>query len=460
MTYDVAIIGAGISGLTAAYDLQRSGRRVIVLERQQMVGGNAISERINGFLMEHGPTTLNSMVPEALELTKDLGLIDQRQYLGDGVHKRYLRHGRTLHGIGIHRAGFLLSPYISLRGRLSIMTELLRSRRNADEDETIHAFASRRFGVEFADKVMAPLVAGMFAGNAHTLSLKAAFPRLRKMEQEYGSVTRAILQAKHGAEPGKRLFSYQNGIGSLPKALKQVLHGCIKTGAAVKSISQSPVGYKVETQGLGGLSAKSVIFAVQPHVAASLLEPLDMETATTVADIDAPPLAVVFQAYARSQVEHPLDSLGFLSVPGTGGIINGAQFSSTMFANRAPDGFVTISAYVGGSINRDAAGMSNHALCNQVHSELSGLLGIKGTPVLSRTRQWARSLPQYEVGHSDKVKTMQMLPQRQPGLYLTGNYLDGVSVASCIKQARTTAALTNQYLDGVEQGEMEEFNVG
>jgi len=460
MTYDVAIIGAGISGLTAAYDLQRNGRRIIVLERQQMVGGNAISERINGFLMEHGPTTLNNMVPEALELTKELGLVNQRQYLGEGVAKRYLRHGRVLHGISIHRAGFLLSPYISLRGRLSVMAELLRSRQKNDEDETIHEFASRRFGVEFADKVMAPLVAGMFAGNAHILSVKAAFPRLKKMEQEYGSISRAILQAKHGHEPGKRLFSYQNGIASLPQTLARGLDGCIKTGAAVKSISQTPGGYKVETQGLGALSAKSVIFAAQPHVAASLLEPLDTQTTTAVADIDAPPLAVVFLAYARSQVEHPLDSLGFLSVPGTGGIINGAQFSSTMFANRAPDGFVTISAYVGGSINRDAAGMSSHDLCNQVHSELSGLLGIKGAPVLSRTRQWARSLPQYELGHCDKVMTMKTLSQRQPGLYLTGNYLEGVSVASCIKQARTTAALTNQYLAGVEQGAIEKFNVG
>ncbi len=449
MTYDVAIIGGGISGLTTAYNLQRCGRSVIVLERQQTVGGNAISQRINGFLMEHGPTTLNTLVPQALELTKNLNIENQRLDLGCGVRKRYLRHGGTLHGMGINRAGFLLSPYLSVRGRFRLMTEILRPRKirkTSDEDESIHAFVCRRFGVEFADKIMAPLVAGIFAGDSHKLSLKSAFPKLMKMEQEFGSVTRGVFHARQSSEPGKRLFSFRDGVGMLPKTLANAMVGCIKTATAVKSVSNHPQGYRIETHRSGDLTARAIVFAVQPHVAASLLEPLDEAAATAAGGIDAPPLSVVFLAYARQQVDHPLDSLGFLSVAGTGGIINGAQFPSTMFANRAPDGFVSISAYVGGSCNHDAACLNSNDLSHLVHRELSDLLGISGEPVLSRCRQWARSLPQYEIGHNDKVATIDALHQRLPGLYVTGNYLGGVSVASCIKQARATAQKVDRYL--------------
>jgi len=356
-----------------------------------------------------------------------------------------------LHGIGIQRSGFLLSPYLSVRGRLSIMTEILRPRKSGDEDESVHAFICRRFGVEFADKVMAPLVAGMFAGDSHTLSLQAVFPKLMKMEQEFGSVTRGILQARWGSEPAKRLFSFQNGIGTLPKTLARALDGRVKTGAAVKSVLRQPGGYRLDIHGQGSVGCKSVILAVQPHVTASLLEPLDQETATTIAGIDAPPLSVVFLAYARQQIDHPLDSLGFLSVPGEGGLVNGAQFFSTMFSNRAPDGFVSVSAYVGGSCNREAAGLNSHDLTGMVHEELSGLLGINGAPVISRCRHWARSLPQYEIGHREKVAMITTLPRRQPGLYVTGNYLGGVAVAKCIEQARLTAGNVHNYLSGMSQ---------
>jgi len=449
MTYDVVIIGGGISGLTAAYDLLRCGRRVIVLERQQTVGGNAISERINGFLMEHGPTTLNTWVPQALELARDLTIENQRVDLSDGVRKRYLRQGGTLHGIGIHRAGFLLSPYLSVRGKIGVMTEILRPSKTTDKDESIHSFVCRRFGVEFANKVMAPLVAGIFAGNSRHLSLNTAFPKLMKMEREFGSVTRGIFNSRRGSEPGKRLFSFRDGIGILPQTLARAISDNITTGVAVKTVSNHGEGYKIETHRSGDLTAKSVIFAVQPHVAASLLEPVDEASATAAAEIDAPPLSVVFLAYARQQVSHPLDSLGFLSVPGTGGIINGAQFSSTMFANRAPEGFVSISAYVGGSGNRNAACVNSNDLSHLVHHELSGLLGINGEPVLSRCRQWVRSLPQYEVGHADKVVTIEALHWRRPGLYVTGNYLGGVSIASCIEQAHKTAGKVNHFLPDV-----------
>ena len=459
MIYDVAIIGAGVSGLTTAYDLHRRGYRVIVLERQQQIGGNAISEPINGFLMEHGPTTLNAMVPQAHELAGELGLADQQVDLGRAIAKRYLRQGDYLHGISINPAGFLLSNYLSPMGRASLMFEAFRTCKSNDEDETVYAFATRRFGAEFAEKVMDPLVAGMFAGDAKKLSMNSAFPTLRELERAHGSITRGILKARRGSEPAKRLFSFRHGVGTLPQSLGAALGDTVRTGVAVRSVVHGGKGYRVTTHKHGNISARSVVLAVQPHVATQLLEPLDPEGASITSQFDAPPMGVVFLGFKREQVAHPLDSLGFLSCKNSDGIITGAQFLSTMFEGRAPDDHVAIAAYVGGVRNREAALMKTDDLVGQVQAELSSLLEIKGTPVLTRARQWVRSLPQYELGHGDKVKAMNALSDRHPGVYLTGNYISGVSIANCIGQARKTANNVKDYLVSSKADDSNKINM-
>jgi len=446
MTYDVVVIGGGISGLTTAYDLQCQGHNVVVLERQQVVGGNAISERIDGFLMEHGPTTLNAMVPQAKHLSDDLGIQNQQVELGSAIAKRYLLNGQKLHGIDIHPAGFLFSSYLSLKSRFSLLTEMFHSTKPDNTEETVHAFATRRFGKEFADKVMDPLAAGMFGGSASKLSMQACFPTLLEMEKTHGSITKGVLSARRGSEPSKRLFSFRNGVGTLPRALSFALKDKVKTGVMVKRIRKTQTGYDIVTHKAGTLTARSIVLAVQPHVASQLLEPLDFASAQVTAQIDAPAMSVVFLAYKREQVEHKLDSLGFMSVKNDSNIITGAQFFSTMFENRAPKGFVSIAAYVGGARNHDAALSPARDLMASVHGELSSVLQISGEPVLSRCRQWARSLPQYSLGHLHRVETLQTLNRRQPGLFLTGNYLTGVSVANCIGQARSVAGEVNTYL--------------
>ncbi|HFC05153.1 MAG TPA: protoporphyrinogen oxidase, partial [Rhizobiales bacterium] len=292
MIYDVAVIGGGISGLTVAYDLLcrggKRGRKVIVLERQQQVGGNAISQNINGFLMEHGPTTLNALVPQARQLSDEIGLGEQQIDLGKGIVKRYLRQGNRLHGIGIKPTGFLLSSYLSLGGRAALLREVFQPGKTTGRDETVHAFASRRFGREFADKVMDPLAAGMFAGDAKKLSMQASFPTLLEMEKKHGSIVRGVMSARRGSEPAKRLFSFRNGIGNLPMALGNLLGESVRTGVAVKSVRYCGGGYRIDTHGHGNLSANSLVLAVHPHVAAQLLSPLDEIAAEPAAGIDAP----------------------------------------------------------------------------------------------------------------------------------------------------------------------------
>ena len=340
---DVLIIGGGISGLATASDLAVRGFDVQVLERQARVGGNAISERVNGYLMEHGPTTLNATFAPAMAQVRRLGLDRTSVDLGPGVRKRYLRDDTGLHGISTQPLGFFRSPYLSWRAKMSLAGEILRPRGTGDADETIHAFAARRFGKEFADKIIEPMAAGIFMGAARELTIGGAFPRLLDMEARFGSVLRAVIAAKRGSDPGRRLFSWPGGVGVLPQTIAATLGDSVSAGIAVTRLIRESQGFCVTTARHGSLRARAVVLAVQPHVAASLLDRLDPDGADALSAIAAPAVSVVFLGYRADQVAHPLDGLGFLSTLNPDRLISGAQFASTMFPGRAPTGHVAIS---------------------------------------------------------------------------------------------------------------------
>lgn len=457
MNHDVIVIGAGISGLTTAHNLLSRGYNVQVLERQANIGGNATSARFNGFLMEHGPTTMNAAMPEAMAFIRSLGLDQALVNLGPDVIKRYLRDERGLHGISTHPLGFFLSGYLPLTGRLAMLAEILQPCKKDGKEESIHDFATRRFGRQFADKVIDPMTAGIFMGDSKALSINSAFPRLPEMEQKYGSITRGIIAARRGSEPGRQLFSWPKGIGTLPKSIAASLKQNIHTNTAVIKISSTATGYKVHTANSSTLHARAVVLAVQPHVSAALLETMEPQTASALSNIQAPPIAVVFAGYHKSQVSHPLDGLGFLSTSIKNKIMSGAQFSSTMFTNRAPEDHVAISCYVGGARNPQAAVLPEQDLTNAVQKELSDLLGIKGSPVVSRTKYWSRGLPHYTLGHDTRKEIIETANQRLPGLFLTGNYLRGVSVASCIESANITAENVNSELHSTNRHSCQKF---
>ena len=445
MNCDVLVVGGGVSGLAVAHDLMQRGHEVLVVERQARIGGNAISSRFDGFLMEHGPSTMNAAVPEGLDFTHELGLAPSAIDLGKNVRRRYLLDGGRLHGIATHPFGFLLSNYLSFTARLSVMTELLRAPRTADADETIHDFVSRRFGAEFSERVMDPLAAGLFCGDAKQLSAPAVFPKLVEFEREYGSITRAIFAAKRGSEPGRRLFSWPRGIATLPSVLAQRLGARVHANTAVKRFRATASGFETATTA-GSIRSKAVVLAVQPHVAACLLDKVAPDIAAATGAIAAPPLAVVFLGYQVEQVSHPLDGLGYLSTKSSDRLITGAQFCSTMFAGRAPKGHVSIAAYVGGARHPDVSSLAEADLVRQVECELGALLGIKGSAVVRRARRWPLGLPQYTLGHNDRVADIANVHRQLPGLFLTGNYIGGVSVANCLKTARQAASTVDGHL--------------
>jgi len=447
VTFDVAVIGGGVSGLAAAHALLRQGHRVVVLERQVRAGGNAMSERIGGFLMEHGPSSVNAAGAEAETLSESLGLASARCELGTGVRHRYLLRDHRLHRIQTHPLGFATSRYLPPLARLRMMGEFLVPPKRDQQEETVAGFWARRFGKDFAKLVLDPLVGGLFAGVADELSMSAVFPALVEMERRHGSISRAVLASRRagGRMPGRRLYSWRDGMGSLPKALAAALGEAVLLGVPVRRVRQLPGGFRIES-GAGSVAARSVVFATQPHVATGLLEGLDPAGAEAAATVDAPPLAVVFLGYRRRQVEHALDGLGYLVPSCEGRPVTGTLFCSTMFPGRALEGHVALAAYLGGARAPALAQAPADELIAETRAEFRGFLGVRGEPVIARVRQWPRGLPQYRLGHGERMATLRGAEQRVPGLFLTGNYFAGVSVASCVTQACETANRAHGFL--------------
>lgn len=449
---DVAVIGGGISGMTAAYSLRRRGYRVIVLERQAHVGGNAVSERVKGFLMEHGPSTVSTDSHVAVGLSRELGLDEGRCDLGAGVRRRYLVSRGTLCGIPIHPLGFLASNYLSLAARLRMVAEIAVPRRRATDtaEESVAAFAARRFGNEFAARVIDPMVGGIYAARASEASVEALFPTLVELERRHGSVTGGIFRRRRRGQamPGSRLFSWRDGMGALPRALAARLGETVRTGVAVRRIEGRHGGFRLDVGPAGGLDTRAVLIATQPHVAAQLLDGLDESAVIAAAGIGAPPLAVVFLGFRRQDVDHPLDGLGFLAAEDEGRTLNGAQFCSTMFGGRAPDGSVALTAYFGGARAPDLARASAGELIELARHEFRSLVGARGQPRVTRVRHWSLGLPQYRLGHRDRAATLASASLRHPGLFLTGNYFTGPSVGACIAQAAEAAARIDRFLGG------------
>lgn len=399
-TWDTIVIGAGISGLSAAFTLSRQGFRVLVVEKRCHVGGRATSERMDGFLMEHGPTSLVAPCPGAERLIDAIDLTGDMVFKGRDVRRRYLVRDGRVHGLSLSPSRFFLSPFFSWRGRARLLLEPLVAAKA--DDETVADWVRRRFGREILDYVFDPLVGGLMAGSPETLSMQAVLPHLKRLERQHGSIIRAVARsraASGSALPGGRtLFSFKNGVASLPQALAAYLNGNIQL--ETRAISVAPAGgggYMVKLSHHGEtrfLHAGSVIIALPAYGAAELLAPVDGGLADSLAAIPHPPLAVVFQGYRREDIRHPLDGLGFLTPSVETRSVLGTLFSSTLFAGRAPEGYAALTSFVGGARQPELAGLPVTDLNALAADEARHLLGTRGAPVLSRIRHWRKGLPQ------------------------------------------------------------------
>jgi oxygen-dependent protoporphyrinogen oxidase len=452
-TPDIVIVGGGIAGLSAAFELHKRGIPFRLLERADRFGGVILTEQIDGFTIDAGPDSLLVQKPAAIALCRELGLGDRLMFTKT-PRQAFVRRAGMLHplpegsvlGIPTRWRAFLTSRLFSITGKIRMAAEVAIPPRRTTEDESVASFIRRRFGKEAVEYLAEPLLAGIHAGDVDRLSMRALFPRFVEAERQHGSVIRAFRRTRMPASTEGAFVSLPGGIGELASALVLALPAdALRVNASVKSI-EGPSPFVVTLASGESFSAPAVILGTPAFVTADLVRPVDTALSDLCAAVPYASSAAVALAYPRSAVAHPLRGSGFL-VPRVERMpITAATWVSSKWPRRAPDDHVLLRAYLGGARDPRAIESSDAELTEQAHRILGEVLGISGKPRLARVYRWTKANAQHEVGHLDRVAAIDRRLRESPGLYLTGSGFRGVGIADCIADARATAATAAQQL--------------
>ncbi len=435
----VAIVGGGITGLTAAYYLQRKNIPVTVYESSARTGGMIQTMTSGGFLAEQGPNTILETSAAVSDLVNDLGLTPHRLYPAPGMEARYVvRDGRPVR-LPQSAMGAMRTPLLSLQAKIRILGEVF-VRRGVQEDETLSSFVTRRLGCELLDYVIDPFVGGVYAGDPDRLSVHHAFPKLQALEQRYGSLIGGTVM---GARERKKrhevakvkapMLTFDGGLGVLVDALQSSLARCIQLQTPVTGMQRNQFGWTVTTP-VGSSEHSAVLLCAPAHQVARIeMDSVRQAELDVLREVYYPPLARVAVGFRSEQIAHPLDGFGVLIPQKENKNSLGILFSSSMFPNRAPVGHVLLTAYLGGSRHAELVHHTDGELVELALADMRELLGVSGTPVFQNVVRIIRAIPQYNVGYGEVKDTIDHLEAESPGVFIAGNYRDGISVADCIK---------------------------
>jgi len=434
---DAVIVGAGISGLTAAFRLARGGLRVAVLEAAERAGGSIETFSDGAWRFEMGPNTVVESDESVGRLIRDAGLEGEKIAAFLSAKRRYLYKGSQLVPLPGGPGGLLKTPLFSAGAKLRLLREPWIGRPPEGVEESIAQFVRRRLGTELLDYAVGPFVSGVYAGDPERLSARWAVPKIHALEREHGSLIRGAFARRKGPAPGGAMISFREGLEELPRRLAREI-GDLRTGVAARRVVHIGNGFRVETSA-GPVEAARVVLAVPADAAARLLEEATSGASLPLAEVPYAAVAVVSLGWRREEVGHPLDGFGFLAPRKEGLRLLGCLFPSQIFPGRAPEGHVALAAFGGGRTDPELAGWDEDRIAAAMIAELRGPLGLRGEPAFRLVRRWPRAIPQYELGHGRFVERAREIERSLPGLRLAGNFLGGVSVPDCIRNATVLA---------------------
>ena len=441
----VAVVGAGIGGLTAAHALRRQaaadGRplELDVLEAGDDVGGQLQSVREGGYLVEWAANAFRTGVGATADLVRRLGLQGERVEANPAANRRFILHGGRLHQLPSGPASLLTFAPMSLAGRLRVALEPLVARR-VPHEESVHDYAARHIGPEAAEVLLGTMVRGVYGGDARELSVDAAFPVMREMERDHRSlVVAGIRGAKQRRAEGKTTWSFRGGMHTLMQALADDLGAAIRTGARVDGLEPDGGGFRLRLADGSAQRYDAVVLATPPRVTAPLLEPLDRDAAREVAGIDAAAIAMVALAFPRDAFRTPPDGYGFLVAPSEPLDVLGVLFESNVFPGRAPEGRVLLRVIMGGAARPDIHDEGDDALRARARDVLETTLGLRAPEERSWVYRNAAAIPQYRLGHQSRVTRIEARLTAFPGLELAGNAYRGIAVGAIVEDAERVA---------------------
>ncbi len=447
---NVAIIGGGITGLVAAFELKQRGVPFTVFEAGGRVGGVIQTIRENGFLAENGPNTLLETSPKIAQLIRDLGIESRRWYGSTTNNKRFIVRGGRVQAMPASPLQFFTNPFFSWSAKLALFKEPFIKRSSPDIEESLAQFVKRRLGQEFLDYAINPMVAGIYAGDPERLSVKYSFAKLHALEQKYGSLIKGQIwgarerkKRKEIAKDRAKMMSFDHGLQVLTDALGAAVKEHIVFNAAITRVGQVDGGWEVGgtatflSPNPGDKNVAPPFTRVLLTSPAHRLAALKIDSAAggdlkLLGEITYPPVTSFTMGFRREDVAHPLDGFGALIPKVEKRNCLGTLFTSSLFADRAPAGHVTLTSYIGGMRAPEFALKPKDEIRKLIMADLRALLGVTGEPVWEHVKQWEKAIPQYEVGFGRFKDFMDEFEKMHGGIMFAGHYRDGISLSDSI----------------------------
>lgn len=464
------IIGGGISGLAAAYALEQEAvargieLSTTVLEKDSRLGGKIWSIKEEGFLCEWGPNGFLDNKPMTLDLCSQLEVNPSLLRSNDNARKRFIYSEQTLHRLPESGPSFLKSKLMSWPGKFRIAGEMLVPPRRAAEDESLADFARRRLGSEALNKLIAPMVSGIFAGDPEQMSLRSCFPRINELEQEYGGLIKAMIllakkkkaerkagkQVASAAGPGGVLTSFNDGIQELTDAIAFALKGEVRCDSEVVGLHRIDGGYRVDLANGTSMESELVLCCSPSFAFQSMTSELLPGLGKILDEIPYSPMNVVCFGYEQDKISQSLDGFGYLIPRLEGCNTLGTLWDSSIFPNRAPEGKVLLRSMLGGATNKSAIDLSEKDVVGQVKDDLKRIMNIDADPDFIRVFRHEQAIPMYLVGHAKRVQAIEEELKQAPGLFVSGNAYFGVGLNDCVNASNLVAGRMLDYM-GAQQ---------
>ena len=442
----VVVAGAGISGLALAFELRRLGVAVVVLESEKRAGGKIESDHREGYLCERGPASYLDRSGSVTALAKALGIENRVVLAGAAAERRLVAAKGRLHDTPATVSAFASSSLLSWPAKARAAMDLVLPRGPAarGEDESVAAFARRRLGVQAGERLLQPLVSGLYAGDPEQVSLPSAFPLVAAMERTQRSFMLAMRKefAVARSKIAPRLSSFQGGLDELTSALAAQLGQDLHLGTRLLKLEKDDATYRVGVEEHGQtqvLEARAVVVALPAHVATGVLEGFDGQVSETLAQIPYVPVTLVHLGYPLSALSRPVDAYGFFVPPSEPLRVLGGIFPSQFFHARAPEGFHLFSMRTGGARHPEAFTMPDDELVALAGGELRELLGLTAGPSFVHIVRHERALPQYTLGHMGRVALLEEGERRHPGLFFHGNAYHNAGVPELVSRSMKLA---------------------